>query len=116
MKYVLLLTEGAWQVEGDEETKGKVYGQIFEWFQKMWANGTVVESGQLQPPHTATTVVIENGESVLVDRPLLEAKEAVGGYAVIDVIDLDAALEVARSFPVPDGKVEVRPLVPREDM
>ena len=51
--------------------------------------------------------------ATLVDRPLLEAKECIGGYAIIDVADLDTALEVARSFPTPDGKVEVRPVVER---
>lgn len=112
MKYVLLLTEGEWQ-EGDEASRGEVFGRIGEWFEKNRANGVVVDAAQLQPPHTATTVVIDKGESVLVDRPLLEAKEAIGGYAIIEVIDLDAALAVARSWPVPDGKVEVRPLVER---
>jgi hypothetical protein len=58
-------------------------------------------------------VVIEGRSSMLVDRPLLEAKEAVGGYAILEAADLDAALAIARSFPVPDGKIEVRPVVER---
>jgi hypothetical protein len=111
MKYVLLLTQGAWQEEGSEESKGEVYARIGGWFEKLRADGTIVDAMQLQPPHTATTAVIEDGRSTLIDRALLEAKEAVGGYAVIEVADLDAALAIARSFPVPDGKVEVRPAV-----
>lgn len=113
MKYVLLLTRGAWQEGGSEEEKGAVFGRIGEWFAKHYADNTIVEAHQLQPPHTATTVVVDRGKSTLIDRPLLEAKEAVGGYAVIQVPDLDAALELARSFPVPDGKIEVRPVVER---
>jgi hypothetical protein len=113
MKYMLMLTRGAWQESGSEETKADVFGQIMEWWGKQVADGTIVEGHQLQPPVTATTVVHEAGESTLIDRPLLEAKEAVGGYAIIDVEDLDAALSVARSFPMPDGKVEVRPVVER---
>jgi hypothetical protein len=58
-------------------------------------------------------VVLDRGRSGLIDRPLLEAKEAIGGYAVVDLPDLDSALELARSFPAPDGKVEVRPVVER---
>jgi len=111
MKYVLLLTRGAWQEEGSDESKGQVYAGIGAWFDKCRGDGTIVDARQLQPPSTATTVVIEGGSSTLIDRALLEAKEAIGGFAVIDVADLDAALALARSFPVPDGKVEVRPVV-----
>jgi hypothetical protein len=113
MKYVLLLTRGAWQEEGTEEVQAEVFGGIMQWFERRWADGTIVEAHQLQPPQTATTVVLDGGSSTLIDRPLLEAKEAIGGYAIIDVADLDAALDVARSFPMPDGKVEVRPVVER---
>ncbi|HWE55923.1 MAG TPA: YciI family protein [Acidimicrobiales bacterium] len=110
MKYVLLLTRGAWQDDASSEDQAAIYGQIGEWFGKYYADGTIVEASKLQGPHTATTVVIENGSSMLIDRPLLEAKEAIGGYAVVNVDDLDAALALAQTWPVPDGKVEVRPV------
>jgi hypothetical protein len=113
MKYVLLLTRGAWQESGTEAEQAQVFGGIMEWFGKHWADGTIVESNQLQTPNTATTVILDHGSSTIVDRPLLEAKEAIGDYAVVDVADLDAALALARSFPMPDGKVEVRPVVER---
>jgi hypothetical protein len=113
MKYVLLLTRGAWQEEGSEQDRAEVFGRIGEWFAKHRSDGTIVEAHQLREPHTATTVVLERGQSTVIDRPLLEAKEAIGGYAVVDVPDLDAALELAASFPMPDGKVEVRPVVER---
>jgi hypothetical protein len=113
MKYMLLLTRGAWQENGPEHEQAAVFGKIGEWFAQLGANGTIVEANQLQPPATATTVVLEAGESTLIDRPLLEAKEAIGGYAIIEVADLDAAIDLARSFPVPDGKIEVRPVVER---
>lgn len=113
MKYVLLLTRGEWQESGTPQEQGEAFGQIGEWFAKLRADGTINEAYQLQPPGAATTIVLDHGASTLIDRPLLEAKEAIGGYAIIDVADLDAALAVARSFPVPDGKVEVRPVVER---
>ena len=113
MKYVLLLTRGEWQESGSPPEQEAVFGRIGEWFAKLRADGTIVEAQQLQPPGTATTVVLDSGASTVIDRPLLEAKEAIGGYAVIDVAGLDAALAVARSFPMPDGKVEVRPVVER---
>jgi hypothetical protein len=113
MKYVLLLTRGAWQDNGSEAEQAETFGGIMKWFETHWADGTIIEANQLQPPNTATTVVLDRGSSTIVDRPLLEAKEAIGGYAVVDVADLDAALALARSFPMPDGKVEVRPVVER---
>ncbi|MHB1585187.1 MAG: YciI family protein [Acidimicrobiales bacterium] len=113
MKYMLLLTRGAWQEDGSDDERAEVFGQIGGWFAAHRADGTIVEANQLEAPGTATTVVFERGATTMIDRPLLEAKEAVGGYAVVEVSDLDAALALARSFPVPDGKVEVRPVVER---
>lgn len=113
MKYVMLLTRGAWQENGPEQEHAAVFGKIGEWFARLRADGTIVEANQLQPPARATTVVLEAGDSTLIDRPLLEAKEAIGGYVVVEVADLDAAIDLARSFPVPDGKIEVRPVVER---
>jgi hypothetical protein len=111
MKYMLLLTRGEWQESANEDERQGVFGELMEWFTRQRAAGHLVEAIQLQPPGTATTVVIERGCSVLLDRPLLEAKEAIGGCAVLEVADLDEAIAVARTFPVPDGKVEVRPVV-----
>src|SRR5215472_14957934 len=113
MKYMLLLTRGEWQESGSDQQRDAVFGQIGEWFQRLYAEGKLSESHQLQPPETATTVVLEGGRSVLIDRPLMEAKEAIGGYTILEAGDLDEAITVARSFPVPDGKVEVRPVVIR---
>jgi hypothetical protein len=113
MKYMFLLTRGSWQENGSDEEIGQVFAKLEPWFGERFANGTFVEGHQLQSPATATTVVLEAGDSTLVDRPLLEAKEAIGGYVIVDVADLDAALAVVRSLPVPDGKVEVRPVLER---
>jgi hypothetical protein len=73
----------------------------------------VVGGGQLQPVETATTVRVENGETLLTDGPFIDAKEHVGGYLVIEADDLDAALAIAARIPAArmGGAVEVRPLV-----
>jgi hypothetical protein len=42
----------------------------------------------------------------------MEAKETIGGFAVVDVPDLDAAIEIAKSWPATSHKVEIRPIVP----
>jgi hypothetical protein len=75
----------------------------------------VIAGDQLQPVETATTVRVENGETLLTDGPFVEAKEHLGGYLLVDVGDIDAALEIAERIPAArmGGAVEVRPLVER---
>jgi hypothetical protein len=113
MKYMLLLTRGEWQESGPEEERQKVFAEIADWWGRLSAEGRMVGGHQLQPPGTATTVVLEQGKSVILDRPLLEAKEAIGGYGILEAADLDEAIAVARTFPTPDGKVEVRAVIER---
>jgi hypothetical protein len=70
---------------------------------------------QLQPVDTATTVRVDNGETLTTDGPFAETKEALGGLFVFEADDLDAALEVAARVPAArmGGAVEVRPVVER---
>jgi hypothetical protein len=69
--------------------------------------------GQLQPPCTATTVVVQGDEAVLSDGPFAETKEALGGYYLIEAESRDAAVELARRIPAArlGGAVEVRALI-----
>jgi hypothetical protein len=72
-------------------------------------------TGHLKPTATATTVREDGrGGHLMTDGPYAETKEALGGFYVIDVPDLDAALAAARRLPyfgkVGDAAVEVRPL------
>ena len=75
----------------------------------------ILTGEQLQPVETATTVRVQNGETLLTDGPFVDAKEHVGGFIVVEVDDLDAALELAARVPAArmGGAVEVRPLVER---
>ncbi|MGB0095007.1 MAG: YciI family protein [Solirubrobacteraceae bacterium] len=75
----------------------------------------VVGGEQLQPVETATTVRVQDGETLLTDGPFVDAKEHLGGYYLVEADDLDAALEIAALIPAArmGGAVEVRPLVAR---
>lgn len=74
--------------------------------------GVMLGGDGLQPGDTATTVRTANGEKVLHDGPFPETREQLGGYYLIDVADLDAAIAWARRVPVSDGGgVEVRPVM-----
>jgi hypothetical protein len=74
-----------------------------------------VGAAQLQPGDTATTVRVDNGSTLTTDGPYAETKEILGGLYVIDVDDLDAALDFAARVPAArlGGLVEVRPMVER---
>ena len=75
----------------------------------------VIGGEQLQPIETATTVRVENGETLLTDGPFVDAKEHLGGFCLVQADDLDAALDIAARIPAArmGGAVEIRPLVER---
>jgi hypothetical protein len=60
------------------------------------AAGVWVFNGGLHPPDTATVVRLERGDVLMTDGPFAEGKEHIGGFIIIKVPDLDAALEWAR--------------------
>jgi hypothetical protein len=69
--------------------------------------GTLIGGAGLQPTMTATSI----RDGVVTDGPFAEAKEAFGGYYVLEARDLDHALEIAKLCPAHAGGVEVRPLL-----
>ncbi len=112
MKYVLLFggtMEGVDQLPSDVRAGAMAdYEQSSRWFDKYSKAGKVVGGEELQGPSTATTVSRKNGKLVVTDGPFIESKEVIGGFAVIEVADLDEALEMAKEWP---GTVEIRPIV-----
>ena len=76
-------------------------------------SGLVKSGAGLQPPSMATTLTLRGGERHVQDGPFADAKEQLGGFFVIEVPDLDAALDWAARAPCAvDGRVEVRPVLP----
>ena len=73
--------------------------------------GAYQGSNRLQPVSTATTVRIVDGKTQVLDGPYADSKEQLGGYFLIDVPDLDAALSWAARCPgASHGVIEVRPI------
>jgi hypothetical protein len=74
-------------------------------------SGALKGAGRLQPSTNSTTVRLVNGKSQVLDGPFVDSKEQLGGYYLIDVADLDAALSWAARCPgAAYGTVEVRPM------
>ena len=75
--------------------------------------GVLVGSNRLRPISTATTVRVANGKTQVLNGPYADTKEQLGGYFLIDVPDLDAAISWAARCPASShGTVEVRPVWP----
>ena len=111
MQYLLLIydEEKLWNDMPEAEV-GAVMARWGEFQQEIEASGVVKSSNRLQPVATATTLKLAQGKAVTTDGPFAETKEQLGGYYLIDVPDLDAALHWARKIPVPVGSIEVRPI------
>lgn len=113
MKYVLLFCgsaedAAAFEALSPDELRAR-YAQVAAWFagHRMKIGG----SNQLQGPETATSVQFgAEGPPIVTDGPYLEGKESIGGYAEIEVADLDEALRMAKTWPG-RGTVEVRPVM-----
>jgi hypothetical protein len=112
MKYVLAIfgEEGGMEDATPEEMQQGMdaWNKVTEELRESGA----FEAGEgLQPSETATTVRVsgDGSDPSVTDGPFAETKEQLGGFYLIDVEDLDAALEWAKKLPIRGGGVEVRP-------
>lgn len=108
MKYILLFVDRGDYDQASEADLQAMYGKVGEWWGKHSSSGAITGGEQLQPARTATTVQTANGS--VTDGPFLESKESIGGFAIVEVPDLDAAIAMAKTWPA-SPKVEIRPLV-----
>ena len=112
MKYTILIyeSESDFSARTDGARKDAYWGSYRAYTQALQEAGVMVGGAGLQPPPLATTVRQRDGKRQVQDGPYAETKERLGGYYLIDVPDLDKALEWAARCPaVATGAVEVRP-------
>ena len=112
MKYLLLIAgnEAAMQsmTPADAGQMHAAYGAYSEALVKA---GVMAGGERLRPSTAATTVRVRAGKTEVLDGPYADTKEQLGGYYVIDVPDLDAALAWAARCPgASQGTMEVRPV------
>jgi len=112
MKYMLLIfgNEAAQQAATKEQT-AQIMAAYGAYSQALVKAGVMAGGDRLQPVSTATTVRVANGKTEVLNGPYAETKEQLGGYYIIEVTDLDAALAWAARCPGASyGALEVRPL------
>jgi hypothetical protein len=116
MKYVLLIHQGETPLPGTDE-----WAKLSEDEQKAvyadyqavnQTSGVTPSDLWLESPETATTVRVQDGQTLTTDGPFVSVKEALGGWLVYDADNLDAAIELASRIPAArmGGGVEVRPV------
>ena len=113
MKYMCLLygEQGAGPAPGTPDFE-QMLAEFGTATQAMAEAGVLVDSSPLQPPQSATTVRVRDGETLLTDGPFAEIKEQLGGYYILDCDDLDTALRLVAMVPSAKyGSIEVRPLM-----
>lgn len=117
MNYTFLIYEDAagfaLRTDRDEKKRTAYWSAWPPYAQALRDAGVFVDGAGLEPPQTAVT--LRDGAREVQDGPFADTKEQLGGYFIIDVPDLDAALEWAARIPAAPGSViEVRPnVVPR---
>ena len=111
MQYVVLIYESPKDFESRAGGRNHPYIAAWRAYHKaLVAAGVYVGGAPLQDVGTATTVRLKEGRRRVQDGPFAEAKEQLGGFMILDLPSMDAALEWAARCPAAaTGAVEVRP-------
>jgi hypothetical protein len=114
MEYMILIyaDERAWAGLDEQQLKA-AYKEYMDYTQDLIKAGVLKGGSELKPVSTATTVRVRGGKVLTTDGPFAETKEQLGGYYLLEVPDLDAAVRWAGKCPgAKHGTCEVRPLNP----
>jgi hypothetical protein len=110
MQYMLLIyvdEQGPTEAE-----RQQCYAESAQFAQQLSARGQYLASSPLHPTSTATSLRVRDGKRVVTDGPFAETREQLGGFFLIDVQDLDQAIDIAGKIPAGKlGTVEVRPVM-----
>ena len=116
MKYLLLIygDEAAMESYVGNATPEQRNAQVKVWYDYgdwLTEKGWFVAGDALQPTATATSVRAADGKPVVTDGPFAETKEQLGGYYLLDVANVDEAIEAGSRCPgAMYGTIELRPL------
>jgi hypothetical protein len=114
MQFMLILNETPedFARRANPDEAGAHWGGWNAFIGAMAQAGVIVKGDGLQGPQMATTLRVRDGKRQVEDGPFADTKEQLGGYFVIEVPDLDAALDwAARAPSALTASVEVRPVL-----
>ena len=113
MKVMLLCydNEQAWEQAGEAALQ-RAMGEAVQLAHELTAKGPYRLAAPLPPVATASTVRVRDGKRFLTDGPFAETREVLGGFYVLDVKDIDEAIDIAARHPGARlGTVEVRQII-----
>jgi hypothetical protein len=113
MKFMLLCydDEAAWAKAGEAELHAAM-GVAAGLCREIDAKGQYLLASPLHPVATATSVRMRDGRRLVTDGPFAETREQLGGFYLIEVPDLQTAIDIAGRHPgAPLGTVEIRPVL-----
>ena len=115
MKYMLLIYDNERAAAKVRETEQqKIIGEYLKFTEDIKASRNYLAGTQLHPTATASSVRVRDGKELVTDGPFAETHEQLGGYYLIEAMDLDEATSIAARIPSARyGTVEVRPVVER---
>ncbi len=115
MKFMMLIYQGttprpgvpAWDDLSQEE-QARIYAE----YKALNQTPGMTPGNSMEEADTATTVRVQDGETIVTDGPYAEVKDAIGGYGILEVDDLDAAIAIAARVPAASrgGGIEIRPI------
>jgi hypothetical protein len=113
VNYLLLImtppVDASGPIEPVTEPDGPVAEEFMAWQKELEAAGVIVDGRPLDITSVRSVSVRRGDERIVTDGPFAESREIVGGYVVIDVPDLDSALDWAGRCPgARYGSVQVR--------
>src|SRR6478672_3076421 len=96
MKYMLLCYDDPqfWERAG-QDALGEAMQEAVRLTHELDAKGQYLMAAPLEPAPRTTSVRVRDGRRLVTDGPFAEAREVVGGFYVIDVNNLDEAIEIA---------------------
>jgi len=112
MRYIMLVYETPADLDRRDDPAGDSYIAAWRVYYKALVEADVYVGGApLKQAATATTVRLREGRRQVQDGPFAEAKEELGGFLILDLPSLDAALDWAARCPAAaGGAMEIRPM------
>ena len=113
MKYMMLIYETEADFAARTNEKKETFWSAWRAYHKALVDaGVLVGGNALQPTSTATTVRLQGGKHQVQDGPYPDTKEQLGGFLIVEVPSLDAAIDWAARCPAAaTGAVEIRPVL-----
>ena len=114
MEYLLLIMGDESKMNAATDTDATGMSPEYAAYNEALAKAGVMRSGKrLRPTSATTSIRVRDKKAVVLDGPYAETQEQLGGFYLIEVPDLDAAIEWAQKCPAAQyGTVEVRPIWP----